>query len=250
MLAEAIRHEAIANNLANVSTVGFKRDTALVQQHPVQQLHRTSDHLINFNGLRGLTVDLAPVIGSRGQGALVEMVATNFSQGSMLETGNPMDLALQGEGFFTIDTFRGRRYTRQGNFAVDGRGRLVTQSGDPVLTTTGSQVYVGDREFEVSSDGLFFLDGVETGRIGIVTPQQLDMLIKEGAGLFAAAPGARFQVTGATLSQGFLERSNVNPIMEMSRMMQALRAYEANQKAVTAQDQTLDTLISQVGRFG
>ena len=75
------------------------------------------------------------------------------------------------------------------------------------------------------------------------------MLIKEGEGLFAPAPGSRFRASGAEVSQGSLERANVNPILEMAAMLQALRAYEANQRAIVAQDGTLDTLISQVGRF-
>ena len=175
---------------------------------------------------------------------------TNWSQGALLQTGNAMDLALQGEGFFTIDTFRGRRYTRQGNFALDGRGRLVTQAGDPVLDASGAHILVDDKRFEVRPDGVYFLDGVETGRLAVVNPRGQGMLIKEGESLFAPAPGARFRASGAAVSQGYQERSNVNPVMEMSAMLQALRAYEANQRAVTAQDETLDTLISQVGRFG
>lgn len=247
MLAEATRHEVIANNLANVSTTGFKRDVALLRQHPVQFLHRLSDSVI---GINGMLMDLAPAIGARGEGAQVEAILPNLQQGSLLDTGNPADLALQGEGFFVVNTSRGRRYTRQGNFTIDSSGRLVTMDGDPLLTTTGAQVQAGGKKLEISGNGMIFLDGDEAGKLAIVTPDSPDMVVKEGEGLFAPVPGARFRDAGATVQQGAQERSNVNAITEMAAMLTALRSYEANQRAILAQDETLNSLISQVGRFG
>src|SRR5690349_6769019 len=117
MLAESFRHSAISNNLANVSTVGFKKDTAVLRTEPTQMLSRLNDQLFSIGGV---TSDLAPLIGGRGQGAVVEAILPQFAQGSLMETSNPTDLTIQGEGFFTVDTTRGRRYTRAGNFALDG----------------------------------------------------------------------------------------------------------------------------------
>lgn len=248
MLAESFRHGAISNNLANVSTVGFKKDTAVMRTHPTQLLHRLNDHLMTIGGV---TTDLAPAIGGRGQGAVVEAILPQFAQGTMMQTANPTDLMIQGEGFFTIDTTRGRRFTRAGNFALDSRGRLVTQNGDPVLLSSGAQVHVGRKRFEVMADGTVLLDGEPSGRLGIVMPESRDLLFKEGESQFAAAPGARFKrAAAAELVQGHLERANVSAVREMAEMLEALRAYEMNQRAITAQDETFNTLISQVGRFG
>lgn len=247
MLAESARHDAIANNLANVSTTGFKRDDTVIRAHPVQMIHRLSDHLV---GIDGRWADLVPAIGVRGQGAIVEAVRPDYTQGTLLETYNATDVALQGEGFFAVDTARGRRYTRQGNFALDPRGRLVTQDGDPVLTSSGAPIVVGRRKLEIMGDGSLQLDGVAAGRLAVVLPEDRDMLFKEGAGMFAPAAGARFRAArGTAVAQGRLERSNVSAVSEMVEMLEALRSYEANQRAITAQDETLNTLISQVGRF-
>src|SRR5687767_6935309 len=190
MLAESHRHGAISNNLANVSTVGFKKDTAVQREFPTQLLHRLNDHLIT---LGGQTADLAPAIGVRGQGALIEGIVPQFTQGALMDTGNPTDLTIQGEGFFTIDTLQGRRYTRAGNFAVDGRGRLVTQNGDPVLLSYGAQVNVGKQKFEVMADGTVLLGGHPSGRLAVVTPDAGELLYKDGDSQFAAAPGARMR---------------------------------------------------------
>ncbi len=247
MLAEAARHESIANNMANVSTIGFKRDTAVLRQQPTQMLHRLSDQFVGINGLHA---DLAPAVGGRGQGAVVEAILTNFQQGKPLETGNRMDICLQGQGFFMIDTARGRRYARQGNFSVSGEGKLVTMSGDHVLNGKGQPITVGNGNFEVNEEGIIFIDGEESGRLAVMIPDDPAMMVKEGEGLYAPAPGARLRASGARVVQGWLERSNVNPVLEMAEMLKALRAYEANQRAIMAQDETLGLLISRVGNFG
>ncbi len=247
MLAESSRHDAIANNLANVSTTGFKKDEAVMRAEPVQTLHRLSDQVISLNGL---ATDLAPVIGNRGQGTEVEAIIPNLTQGALMETGNSTDLAIRGDGYFGVDTARGRRYTRQGNFALNGKGQLVTQDGDPVLTSTGAAIVPGHKRLEITADGTLLLDGEESGRLMMVVPDGRDMVEKEGEGLYAPVAGARFQASGASVVQGHLERSNVNAVLEMVEMIEAMRAYEANQRAIMAQDDTLNSLITQVGRFG
>jgi len=247
MLAEASRHEAIANNLANVSTTGFKQDTTIIRQNASQLLHRLSDNLFRFDAM---TADLAPAVGSRGLGATVETIIPNFKQGQLLETGGRYDLALQGEGWFTVQTPRGRRYTRAGDFAIDSRGRLVTMAGDPVLSSTGAEILPRNRQLEIGRNGIIYLDGEEAGKLGVVLPETPEMLVKEGESLYSAAPEARFRNADAQVVQGSVERSNVNPIMGMVEMLEALRAYESNQRAILAQDETLGRLITEVGRFG
>lgn len=247
MLAESSRHDAIANNLANVSTTGFKKDQAVMRAEPVQTLRRLSDQIISLNGF---STDLAPEIGVRGQGAEVEAIVPNFTQGTLMETANATDMAIQGAGFFAVETAHGRRYTRQGNFTLNGKGELVTQSGDRVLSSTGATIVPGHRRFEIAADGSMLFDGEDGGRLLLVVPDGQDMLMKEGEGLFAPVPGARFQAAGGSVTQGHLERSNVNSMLEMVEMIEAMRAYESNQRAIMAQDDTLNTLITQVGRFG
>jgi flagellar basal-body rod protein FlgG len=180
----------------------------------------------------------------------VDAISTNHTQGALMETNNSTDIAIRGQGLFMVQTDRGRRYTRQGSFSIDGLGRLVTESGDQVLTVTGAPIHVDGRNFEVNSDGTMFLDGTDSGRLAVMVPDDPEFLVKEGESLYAPAPGARFRASSATVLQGHLERANVNAVLEMAAMLHALRAYEANQRAIVAQDGTLNTLISQVGRFG
>ena len=247
MLAQASRHEAIANNLANASTTGFKQDTTVLRSEPTQLMHRMSDQMAHFEAF---TSDLAPAVGGRGTGAVVESITPNMRQGQLMETGSRYDLALSGEGFFIVQTARGRRYCRAGNFTLDGKGRLVTMAGDAVLSSTGAEIVVGDRKLEINKNGIIFLDGQEAGRVGTVVPEGQDSLFKEGESLYAPVAGARFRASEGMIFQGTLERSNVNPVLGMAEMLEALRAYEMNQRAIIAQDETLGKLISEVGRFG
>lgn len=247
MLAQAARHDTIANNLANVSTPGFKQDAVMMRQYPQQFLHRLSDNLFSF---KGFTADLAPAIGMRGQGTMIDSILPNFKQGSIINTENKFDFALTGEGWFTVNTLRGRRFTRAGNFSLDRMGRLVTRSGDPVLSSTGAEIFVAEKRLDINKNGVIYLDGEEVGKLAVVIPSASDMLVKEGENLYAPVAGARFGQADCEVVQGSIEGSNVNAMLGMAEMLEALRAYEANQRAIQAQDETLNRLISEVGRFG
>ena len=123
-------------------------------------------------------------------------------------------------------------------------------AGDPVLSSTGAEIVPGNRRLEINRNGMIFFDGEESGRVGVMVPESPEMLVKEGESLFSQAPGARMRDAGAEVVQGSVERSNVNPILGMVEMLEALRAYESNQRAILAQDETLGRLINEVGRFG
>ena len=136
MVAQMHRMDALSNNLANVDLTGYKRDTSVHKAFPQLLLRRTNDDGV-YNFPPG-SMDTAPVVGTLGTGVELNELYTVFEQGALKESGNPFDLALEGEGFFAIQTPQGERYTRNGSFLIDNNGVLVTKEGFPVLAKRGS----------------------------------------------------------------------------------------------------------------
>jgi flagellar basal-body rod protein FlgF len=231
------RLETIANNLANVETAGFKRDVAMFQARFAEAIQQGSDypHSRTQNDIGG--------------GVKIIDVATDFASSSLRETGIPTDFAVNGEGFFQVRGKDGGVYlTRAGNFTLDARGRLITQSGDlPVLSESGTEIVIdGARPWEVYPGGRIMQDGSATS-IGLVKPQSLGDLVKTGANLFR--PLARLAAVAEgdrDIRQGYLEQSGVNPTREMMAMIDTSRAYEANTRLIQHQDSMISGLISRV----
>ncbi|MCL4516881.1 MAG: flagellar basal-body rod protein FlgF [Firmicutes bacterium] len=245
MLAEARRNDVIANNLANVDTTGFKKDTAVVRSFGEMLLRRFHDPVELPDGQRE---DPRPIIGSLGVGAGIDAAATDFVAGPQAFTQNPLDLALEGDGFFTVLTPRGERYTRNGAFNLNGEGVLVTSEGYPVLGENGL-ITLREGEVSISSDGQISLGATVVDRLRTVQFADLRGLRKEGDSLWAATPIAGPPAPSAEVAvkQGYREKSNVNVIREMVDMITAVRAYEANQKMVQAHDELLGRAVNQVG---
>jgi len=229
MLPRTTKQEIIANNIANVNTTGFKRDRVVFR--------------------RTLAAELAAA-AEEGNQVVAEDVLTDFSQGPLEKTDRPLDVALDGPGFFVVQTQAGERYTRAGNFRLAPDGTLVTPDGNPVLGERGPIVLQDDR-VEIHSDGDIYQAGELVGRLRIVAFDDLSSLRKEGHGLFVLTdPSVRpREAEGSTVRQGYLEGSNVNPLEEMVEMMVLLRNFEAEQKAIQVQDQTLARAVSDVPRF-
>lgn len=252
MLLEQTRLDVVANNLANSNTAGFKRDSVVVGSFSGILLQRLNDP--DQAGPRSLG-DPGRVIGTLGTGAFVQEIAVDMSPGAPRPTGNELDLYIQGNGFFTIQTPDGLRYTRQGSFVQDSQGRLVTPEGYPVLAG-GAPVGLPGSRISVAGDGTVYVDGIAAGTLDIVTAADVGGLRKEGEARFAAvAPGEVPTIppepgvpTGWTLMTGFVEGANLNPVTEMVDMITVMRAYEANQKAIQAQDETLAKAVNEVGR--
>ena len=214
MMAEQVRQDLIAHDLANASTTGYKADRVTTRSFGDLLLQDTTG---------------GNPIGALGLGARIESQTTDLSPGPLRATGEPLDFAVEGEGFFAVRGAAGTRYTRDGRFQVSSRNTLVTAAGDEVLGPDGRPVRVG-------AGG-----EVAASRIGVV---QLAGARREGDNLFTGT--ARGAAAG-TVRAGALEGSAADPITTMVDMLGSLRAFEAGQRVITTIDSTLAKATNQVG---
>lgn len=245
MQVEQMRQEAIANNLANLNTAGFKKDMAVIEARENMGIQRTNNPSKAGPDAANVKVGL----GDLGTGVLVDRFVKDFDQGPLQQTENPLDFALQGEGFFTVEGQGGERlYTRGGNFSRNQEGQLVDMDGRAVLGANGP-ITIPEGKFSVGTDGVLHVDGRPFDQLAIARFDNPDeQLSKLGDTLFRNETGAEPQVATALVYQGALEGANVNSVREMVEMIACLRQYEANQKAIASQDTTLDKAVNEVGR--
>lgn len=233
MLAETTRTDTIANNLANGNTTGYKKDIAISKDFASILIHRIND------GQNQET------IGKLGLGTLIDEIATIQTGGSMRPTGNTLDFAVDGKGYFAVETAAGVRYTRNGAFSRNRQDELVTGDGYRVLGKNGP-IRIPDGKVTVDETGRMTVDGVEAGQLRLVDFADERQLIKEGASLFSAPNNG--QAASGKVAQGVLEQSNVNIVSEMVNLIAGYRAYEVNAKTVQAHDQLLDKAVNEVGK--
>ncbi len=214
--------EIIANNLANVSSAGFKRSAVF------------SESLQNSG--------TSPKVESTP----VELI--DFAQGRLQETGNRLDLAIDGPGFFSVQTEQGLRYTRQGHFVLNPEGLLVTAKGDLVMGQSGPIAIQLDSS--ISEDGSIHSNGEMVDKLAITQINDSSQLRRAGDGCFLTIDENAISESDGTarVKTGFLEESNVDALEEMANMIDVYRQFEANQKALRAQDETLEKAVNQVGR--
>jgi len=272
MRAQQWRLDAVANNLANVATDSYKRDVTSFKAFPEMLLRRQNDDgvfLIPFG-----SADAAPIIGRLGTGVELNELFTNFSQGAPRETLSDFDLMLDGKGFFVVATPYGERYTRNGSFVLGKEGLLVTKDGFPVLGENGF-INIKENNFRVDSEGRVWVNAIYQDDPELMVARESNQweetilldtlrivdfeieryLEKQGTSLYRESftSGPAMIMTGfdrPRVIQGFLEASNVDPVIEMVQMIEVNRAYEANQKVIQAEEQALGTLINQVAKFG
>jgi len=250
MLADQRRLDVVANNLANANTAGFKRETTVSKPFSQFLIERVNDR-------DPLTKAGTTQVGLLGIGTYVGTTAARLTNGALTPTGNTLDVAIAGDGFFAVETPVGVRYTRQGSFLVNAEGTLVTPEGYPVLVD-GSPVTGSSEGMSITPTGEVQDGGPTLGRLTVVTSQELGAMRKEGNGLWAQSGAGEpaslvTPANGAgtyTLRVGYLEASNVEAVTEMVDMINTMRSYEANQKALQAQDQTLQQAVTEVGRVG
>jgi flagellar basal-body rod protein FlgF len=177
-------------------------------------------------------------------------VARDFGQGEMDVTGNPFDLSVEGAGFFTVQTPGGDRYTRDGRFSVDSQNRLVTRRGDPVLSTGGAPIVLDPAQPapKVAQDGTVSQGAAPLGRVGVVRFADLSVLAKAGDGGFTAPAGAAVAAGDAIVRQGMVERSNVQPVLEITRLIEITRAYERVAKMMETNQSMTSTAIQRLGQ--
>lgn len=238
--AQSTRLEAIANNLANVDTVGFKRELAVFQARYAEQIQR------------GESQPGSGSLDDVGGGVLVHQTKTDFSAGPMKRTGIPTDMALQGDGFFVVEKENEQLLTRAGNFRLTARGELVTQQGYAVLSDDGSPIVIdpANGPWQLNPSGTI-QQRAATQTLAIVRPASPGDLVRVGENLFRPLatpepiPSAERQVAG-----GYLELSGVRPTTEMMALIEASRAVEANLNMMRTQDQMLSGLVNRVMRTG
>jgi flagellar basal-body rod protein FlgF len=230
----------VANNIANSDTPGFKKELAIIQAEDSRENKDGTD----FRGSQS--------INDLGGGAYVYQSMTQFDHGKVKNTGLPTDVMIsdvKGDAFFVINNAGKQMLTRAGNFTVNREGRLETQSGQPVLSAGGDEIYIDPRlPFLIDSNGNVTQKqtGVKTP-LAIVRPKNLRQLKREGANLFSTADTTSpLDTKERSIRQGFLEMSSSSPTEEMMNLIQVQRAYEANIQMIQNQDSTYGSLISRV----
>jgi flagellar basal-body rod protein FlgF len=216
------RFNMIANNLSNSQTVGFKKDDSVFKKVLSKSL--------------------------KGPQNLGEGTAISFQQGAIQKTGNPLDLAIEGTGFFKIETPQGIRYTRAGNFGLNRDNVLVDGNGYPVMGNRG-EITLNSKDISIEKDGSIKVDGNEVDKISCVTFSDPSLLKKQGYTLFALkSPQEEMEANQDQVLQGALESSNVNPMEEMIKLVDSLRIYESCVKVIQTNDQLNSRAANEVGK--
>ncbi|MEA1884829.1 MAG: flagellar hook-basal body protein [Thermotogota bacterium] len=241
MLVEEAKVNTTANNLANVDTAGYKKDSLVFSTYLKQEIYRTeslSEEQKRSN------------IGKMESGVVLDESQAFFSQGAIEMTNRQYDFALQGDGFFTVEREDGRQYyTRNGQWHRNSENFLVDSVGNYLLTDGGERITINDQIF-VASDGSITQEGVLTGRIAVVQFDDNTGLRKVGDNYYSQTEfsGEPEQNFSATVVQGGYERANVNAVREMLNLITAQRHFEITQRVVTTEDQLLDAAVNRVGR--
>lgn len=236
MTVQMAKTDIVANNLANADTTGFKRD--------VHTVHSFKDVLLDRIEARP---NYGRSIGYLGFGASSGPKAVDFSPGGIVTTGNPLDLAIDGDGFFVVETPSGVCVTRDGSFTLNDMGELVTKSGYRVVGEDGP-LQIPPGELLIRSSGDIFVDGEHVGRL-TVWRVDANALRKQGGNLYAVSPDAEIEEPDdAGIIQGSLERSNVNVVREMLDMIVGMRNFEACQRVLRSYDMTLDKCVNELGK--
>ena len=215
-LVQQLRFDTISNNLANINTNAFKKD--IISFREALSMQNSS------------TIDLSP--------------------GPLRYTGNELDMALETPGFFKVQTAKGTRYTRDGSFTLNAEKVLVTQNGDPVLGKNGP-IVVNGSNVTVESDGTVVAGNEPADTLDVVDFREPRLLRKEGSSYYAFEGEENGIVVPESINvqNGYIERSNVNPTVEMVKMVESLRVYESAQKAIQCMDEMNDKMVNQVGRL-
>ena len=216
--------QTLAQNVANSSTVGYRREGIVFSEF----VNATGDDSVSMASARARFID--------------------ESQGVLNKTGGVLDFAIEGDGYFRVETPDGERLTRAGNFALNPQGELVTPEGLRVLSADGAAIVIpeGEGRVSASSDGEISVGGNPVGQLGIA---QVDpkTIAREGNNLFRALEGTQ-PAESARVTQGFLEQSNVNSVTAISRLIEVQRAYELGQGMLEREHDRVSKLIQTLGR--
>lgn len=265
MVNEQNRMDVMTNNLANVSTVGYKKEGTTSQAFDDVLTVKIKDASVGLSNVQRT--------GIRNPGVKIGENYTDFSGGSFRETGNIYDLALDGDGFFVIEfAYKNNQnnntnntannnnanqqrtimYTRAGQFTLNRDGYLVNQDGDYVLDVQNRRIQLNTLiDSSITADGTISQNGRTVAQIQVADFEDYDYLEKYGETYFRPLEGARPRTNGvaATVNSGYLEMANVQAVSEMVNMISITRAYEANQKIIQTYDDSLEIAVTQLGRL-
>jgi len=252
MVAGMQRQMVLTHNIANLDTPGFKQILVSMDDFmetpvtmPNQPLNApTLPAVLQTRGFNKLTR-----VGDLGLGVTTNGEQTDFSQGSLQLTNRPLDVAIQGNGFFRISTTAGERFTKDGRFIKDATGILKTVDGNDVLAEGGGTITIPDGEISIGGDGQISVDGVNVAKLGIAYFEKPEeTLTRDGPNTFTGT-GAQTDLTQFTVVQGAVEAANADLTQIMTQMIQSSRAYEAAQRLVQTQDELLGRSINTLGRL-
>lgn len=247
MINEQHRMDVLANNLANVDTTGFKKEGTVSQEFADILAYKIKDTSEAGN--------LPKRMGVMNMGVKIGENYTDYSEGGFKQTNNIFDVAIGGNGFFTIE-FTNKadevftKYTRDGNFTLDQQGNLVTQDGDFVLNKQGRHIRLDPlAQTQITQDGGIYQDGALVDTIYVADFEDYNYLQRYGENYFETVDGATVRdAENFTVNSGYLEMSNISVVSEMVNMIAIQRQYEANQKLITTYDSSLDIAVNQLGK--
>jgi flagellar basal-body rod protein FlgF len=258
-IAQSAKLDTIANNLANANTPGFKRDqqvfkeylTAYEKEPSTITVPRVPASIESFYDMQGGDMSYVDSAGTY----------TSFEQGSMKNTGNKFDMAIEGDGLFEVSTPQGVRYTRAGDFTINSEGTLVTKQGFPVLKDGGAGAPAAGREIKfeagqsdvsISPEGMISAGPNQIGRLALTKFTNKDSLRKVGSNMYMLKDNmdaGRQPASEAKVAQGMLEGSNVNIVREMTDMIATTRTFESTQKAIQAYDSMNGKAVNEIPKL-
>jgi len=221
----------IAHNVANANTTGFKHQRMQFNEFLMRTAPRQEVSMVQDRAL-----------------------FRNLSEGPLIETGNSFHVALMGPGYFTVETPMGPRYTRAGDFQLDGDGRLVDQNGLAVLDQGGNPIRIPDGSGSISIDGTGTITadgipGLQIGRLDVVTFENEQAMMELGGGLYATDQDPEPAPPETEVRQGVLEGSNVQPVVELTQMIEVSRSYERASRLLDGEHERIRRAVSELGRL-
>ncbi len=238
------RQDVMANNLANADTTGFKHDLAVIHERMVESRSGAGNRAFAH-----------PLLDRLTGGVWVKPTVYTFEQGALESTDRPLDVAIYGEGFFTVRDGDQTRFTRDGRFTLNrdgelvmvagrGRFRVLSDVGEPILLDTGHPGGI-----TISSDGTIGQGAGQIAKLGVVDFADRSQLSKAGENVYRnhGAPGTP---SSSEVRSGYLERSTADPIRGLAAMIEVSRAYQLNANLISLQDQTIGQAVGRVGRIG
>ncbi|MBU8870710.1 MAG: flagellar hook basal-body protein [Gemmatimonadales bacterium] len=249
MQMQQVRIDALANNLANANSTGFRQILTRVAEEGVGPATNTGEGVAPADD--GQLLRDLPKDQNWAPAPVMEMEhAVDIRPGAIRPTGRETDLALMGRGFFAVETPGGERYTRAGSFLINAEKNLTTPSGE-LLIGTGGPIQINGEAFSVEPDGTVMVDGNLVGRVKVVDFEDATKLMHQGNNLLEAPVDmgpTEVPPAEVVLAQGHLESSNVNPIDTLVAMIAAQRAFEVQAKILTTEDEMLDKSVNTLSR--